>query len=140
MAEDRDGLDDDDGCPDNDLITFTDGGFETLKPIYFEFDSAVIKAESYPVVRAIAAALAAHGHVRQVEIGGHTDRPCRATYNLRLSQARATAVRAFLVGEGIGADRLAAEGYGETRPLDASPTAAAHVANRRVEFLILEAR
>ncbi|MBZ0232881.1 MAG: OmpA family protein, partial [Deltaproteobacteria bacterium] len=138
--ETRNGVADDDGCPDSDLVTFTDGGFETLKPIHFEFDSAIIKPESYPVVRAVAEALRAHGHIRRMEIGGHTDSRGSAAYNLALSRRRAAAVRQFLVDEGIAADRLESEGYGETRPLDDRKTDAAHARNRRVEFLILDDR
>ncbi len=138
-AETRNGVADDDGCPDTDLITFTDGGFETLQPIHFEFDSAVIEPASYPVVRAVAEALRAHGHIRRMEIGGHTDSRGSAAYNLRLSRARAAAVRRFLVDEGIDPRRLESEGYGESRPLDDRDTAAAWAKNRRVEFLILDA-
>ncbi len=137
-AENYNGVVDDDGCPDTDLITFTDGGFETLEPIHFEFDSAVIKAESYPVVRAVAAALSTHAHIRRMEVGGHTDRRGAAAYNLRLSRARAAAVKAFLVGEGIDADRLESEGYGETRAIDDRNAESAWAKNRRVEFLILD--
>ena len=136
--ETRNGVADDDGCPDNDLITFTGGGFETLKPIHFEFDSSVIKPESYPVVRAVAEALRAHAHIRRMEVGGHTDSRGSAAYNLALSRARAAAVRDFLVGEGVDADRLQSEGYGETRPLLDRATEAAYAQNRRVEFLIID--
>jgi outer membrane protein OmpA-like peptidoglycan-associated protein len=139
-AETRNGVEDDDGCPDNDLITFTDGGFETLKPIHFEFDSAVIKPESYPVVRAVAEALRTHAHIRRMEIGGHTDSRGSAAYNLTLSRERAAAVKAFLVDDGVDEHRLESEGYGETRPLLDRRTEAAYAQNRRVEFLILDAR
>jgi outer membrane protein OmpA-like peptidoglycan-associated protein len=139
-AENRNGVEDDDGCPDSDMITFTDGGFETLKPIHFEFDSAVIKPESYPVVRAVAEALRMHAHIARMEIGGHTDSRGSATYNLRLSRERAAAVKAFLVGEGIDPGRLESEGYGETRPLDPRDRETAWAKNRRVEFLILSTR
>jgi outer membrane protein OmpA-like peptidoglycan-associated protein len=138
--ETRNGIEDDDGCPDNDLITFTDGGFETLKPIHFEFDSAIIKPESYPVVRAVAEALRAHAHIQRMEIGGHTDSRGSAAYNLKLSRDRAAAVKKFLVDDGIDADRLESEGYGETRPIIDRRTEAAYAANRRVEFLILDDR
>jgi outer membrane protein OmpA-like peptidoglycan-associated protein len=140
LAENRNGIEDGDGCPESDLLSFTDGAIVTLKPIHFEFDSAVIKDESLPVVRAIADALHTHQQIRRMEIGGHTDSRGSAAYNLRLSQTRAAAVRAFLVGEGIAASRLVSEGYGETRPIDARSNAAAHDQNRRVEFLILDGR
>lgn len=138
--ETRNGVEDYDGCPDNDLITFTDGGFETLKPIHFEFDSAVIKEESYPVVRAVAEALRQHAHIERMEIGGHTDSRGSAAYNLKLSRERAAAVKKFLVDDGIDPDRLESEGYGETRPLLDRHTEAAYAQNRRVEFLILDPR
>jgi outer membrane protein OmpA-like peptidoglycan-associated protein len=138
QPETRNGVADDDGCPDNDLITFTDGGFETLQPIHFEFNSAVIQEQSYPVVRAVAEALRVHAQIERMEVGGHTDSRGSAAYNLKLSRDRAAAVRDFLVDEGIDAGRLAAEGYGETRPLDDRRTDAAYTRNRRVEFLILD--
>jgi outer membrane protein OmpA-like peptidoglycan-associated protein len=131
-------VEDDDGCPDNDMITMTDGSFETLKPIQFEFDSAVIKPESYPVVQAVADALKVHRQIKRMEIGGHTDSRGSAAYNLALSRRRAAAVRTFLEEAGIDAGRLESEGYGETRPLDLRHTQAAYDTNRRVEFLILE--
>ena len=135
--ENHNGNEDDDGCPDRDLVAFTGSTFDTLEAIHFEFDSAVIKPESYPVVRAVAAALRARPEVKHVEIGGHTDWQGSDAYNLRLSQARAEAVRAFLVDEGIEAARLEARGYGERRPLERGHTEAAAARNRRVEFVIL---
>jgi outer membrane protein OmpA-like peptidoglycan-associated protein len=135
--ETRNGIADDDGCPDTEMITFTDGALEILKPIHFEFDSDVIKPESYPVVDAVAGALRTHSQIRRLEIGGHTDSRGSAAYNLALSRRRAAAVRAYLDHAGINPGRLESEGYGETRPIDSRSTQAAHDKNRRVEFLIL---
>ncbi len=124
-------VDDDDGCPDRDMVSLSDGALEVLRPIHFEFDSAVIAEESFPVVRAVAKALRDHPQIHRLDIEGHTDSRGSAAYNLKLSRARAASVRDFLIGEGIAATRLTSEGYGESRPLGRD-----HDQNRRVEFLI----
>jgi outer membrane protein OmpA-like peptidoglycan-associated protein len=138
--ETRNGVEDFDGCPDNDMITFTEGGFETLKPIHFEFDSAVIKPESFPVVQAVADALQLHAQIRKMEIGGHTDSRGSAAYNLDLSRRRAAAVKQFLIDAGVEPSRIESEGYGETRPILDRRSEEAYARNRRVEFLILDDR
>ena len=68
------------------------------------------------------------------EIQGHTDSTGPETYNLRLSQRRAQAVRRFLVSKcGISASRLSARGYGEDRPVASNRTSQGRQRNRRVE-------
>jgi len=65
------------------------------------------------------------------EIDGHTDASGGAELNLTLSQARADAVRAYLIGQGVNPDRLEARGYGSTDL--AVPNDPKAAANRRVE-------
>lgn len=60
----------------------------------------------------------------------------RAT-NLALSEARANAVRAMLVGLGVDAGRLEAAGLGQTRPVAGNVTAEGRAQNRRVELVRL---
>lgn len=55
-------------------------------------------------------------------------------FNLKLSQARAQAAVDFLIGRGVDAGRLLAEGKGSSEPLDENNPEA----NRRTEFIILE--
>jgi outer membrane protein OmpA-like peptidoglycan-associated protein len=68
---------------------------------------------------------------RRFEIAGHTDKSGPADVNDRLSQARAEAVRRFLVDNGVDASRLVAKGYGFSRPAYAN---AFDPRNRRVEL------
>ncbi|MGB3624317.1 MAG: OmpA family protein [Henriciella sp.] len=72
-----------------------------------------------------------------IEIGGHTDARGAESFNQRLSQERADAVKAYLVERSVSEDRLRAVGYGETRPIDASQTTEAYARNRRTEFNVL---
>ena len=70
----------------------------------------------------------------KVEISGHTDNGGSYTRNVRLSLARAEAVRAYLIMRGVSADRLIARGYGPDRPTTSNATAAGRALNRRVEM------
>ena len=72
----------------------------------------------------------------RVAIEGHTDLRGDAPYNQALSQRRADAVRGWLVGRGVGAERINATGAGETRPVRTGNTEADHQSNRRVEIRI----
>jgi outer membrane protein OmpA-like peptidoglycan-associated protein len=110
----------------------------TFRNIYFEFNKADIKPESYPVLDSIAMFLKEYPNVK-VEIGGHTDSRGSDAYNLKLSQARAEAVRDYLIKvHNISPDRLIAKGYGERRlVVYPEKTEEDYQMNRRVEFTIL---
>src|SRR5699024_726239 len=55
--------------------------------------------------------------IEQVTVAGHTDRLGSASYNQRLSQKRAIAVKQALVAQGIYASSVQAHGYGSTQPV-----------------------
>ena len=86
---------------------------------------------------AVAAVLASYASLI-VEIQGHTDDTGAESWNMTLSQQRAEAVRAYLIEQGIAAERLTAVGYGYARPLVDGKTDQARAKNRRVEFVIVE--
>ncbi|MCG8420726.1 MAG: OmpA family protein [Proteobacteria bacterium] len=132
------GSEDDDGCPDRGRVVVTDTNIEILDKVYFEFNKAVIKSESFPILDAVAATLLGNPDILLIEIQGHTDSRGSDSYNLRLSDSRANAVREYLLGKEISPDRLQSQGYGETQPIDRRRNEAAFAKNRRVEFLILK--
>ncbi len=110
----------------------------TFRNIYFELNKADIKPESYPVLDSIALFLNEYPNVK-IEIGGHTDSRGSDEYNLKLSQARAKAVRDYLIKvHNISPERLIAKGYGKTRLLVyPEKSEQDYQMNRRVEFTIL---
>lgn len=108
------------------------------KAIHFEFDRAVIRPVSFPILDAVVDIMKAHSDVRKVRVEGHTDSKGSDPYNMRLSQRRVNAVREYMVSHGISGDRLIAVGYGETRPIASNDTDEGRAKNRRVEFTILE--
>ncbi len=55
---------------------------------------------------------------------------------MKLSQNRADAVRAYLVGQGLNAGTVTAQGFGKTRPVADNRTAAGRQQNRRVEMVV----
>lgn len=105
--------------------------------VFFDLDSATIKAESFRILDDVAATLENHTELRLVEVQGHTDDQGAEDYNLQLSQKRAEAVRKYLIGQGIEPDRLVARGYGEGQPLQPGTGEDAREVNRRVVFRIL---
>ena len=78
-----------------------------------------------------------------LEIGTHTDIRGNSSYNKKLSQKRAEAVKEFLIKNDIEASRIIAKGYGESQPLVKCKTEEActeedHEWNRRCEFTIIK--
>lgn len=82
----------------------------------FGFNSATLTMPQ-PRLDEIAAALTADASITDVDITGHADRLGSPRYNLALSERRATAVRDYLIGKGIGSGRLKAYGKGEANPV-----------------------
>jgi len=119
-------------------VVVTDTKIEILDKVYFEYNKAVIKSESFPILDAVAATLEGNPDIQLVEVQGHTDERGNDAYNLALSDKRAKAVVKYLTDKGIEADRLSGQGYGETQPIDQHHNESAWAKNRRVEFLILK--
>lgn len=118
------------GCP----ILFTpERAAVTLRGVTFESGRTVLRADSYSVLDLVAASLVANPDVR-IEVGGHTDNTGSAATNTNLSQARAEAVRAYLITKGVSADRMTARGYGSAQPVAPNTTASGRSQNRRVEL------
>jgi OmpA-OmpF porin, OOP family len=132
------GFEDEDGCPDRGRVVVTDTKIEILDKIYFEFDSDVIKSESFPILDAIVATLNGNPDIRLVEIQGHTDQRGSDAYNLDLSDRRAASVRRYLIEGGIDSGRLQSQGYGKRQLIDQRNNEEAWAKNRRVEFLIIK--
>ncbi|MFH1808361.1 MAG: OmpA family protein [Pseudomonadota bacterium] len=134
------GVEDEDGCPDKgrQIVIVTKEKIEITQQVYFDFGKATIEQRSHDLLKQVALTLKANAQISKIRIEGHTDDISSEEFNLELSQKRAEAVRDFLVAQGVEANRLEAQGFGESRPIDRRQTEAAREKNRRVEFNIVE--
>ena len=108
--------------------------------VYFDPNSTKVKPEYYDEIAKLAIYLKEHPNVK-VEIQGHTDRTPNSSYsyNIRLSQKRAEAVKRVLVERfGISPDRIIAKGYGFTKPIAPNDTPEGRAKNRRVEVVVIK--
>lgn len=105
-----------------------------LEGVNFDHDKAALREDAQPILDQAAEGLKEWGDVK-VEVAGYTDSKGKDQYNLKLSQRRAEAVRAYLISKGIAADRLTAKGFGETKPVADNKTAEGRFKNRRVELI-----
>jgi outer membrane protein OmpA-like peptidoglycan-associated protein len=126
-----------DGCPKKyQLVEVTQNKILIKQTIFFDFNKASIKPISYAVLVEVAQALNDHPNIK-IRVEGHTDSRGNAEYNRKLSQNRAESVRNFLIGQGIGPERMEAMGYGSTQPIADNRTEEGRTQNRRVEFIIV---
>jgi OOP family OmpA-OmpF porin len=110
-------------------------GSVALHGILFDTAQATIKSESKAELQAVGDLLKQEPALR-LEIQGHTDNVGTAASNKTLSEARAAAVRQYLVSTfSVPADRLTATGFGDTKPVGDNKTDAGRAQNRRVELV-----
>ncbi|MFI4933534.1 MAG: OmpA family protein [Caulobacterales bacterium] len=109
-------------------------GLIDLYGVYFDTDQTSIRQASATTLGEVAALLKSDPSLR-LEISGHTDNSGAKAHNMTLSEGRADAVVAWLVGQyAIDASRLVAKGYGDTKPVAPNDTPANMAKNRRVEL------
>jgi outer membrane protein OmpA-like peptidoglycan-associated protein/tetratricopeptide (TPR) repeat protein len=121
---------------DVELKNVAVGSIIVLKNIFFDFDKATLRPESTNELERLIKLLNDLPTLK-IEIGSHTDSKGSDDYNMKLSQARSESVVGYLVNHGIAKDRLQAQGYGETKPIDTNDTDEGRQNNRRSEFKIL---
>ena len=118
------------GCP----ILFTEARQPlVLKGVTFEPGRSKLRPDSYTILDLVATSLQNNADIN-VEIAGYTDNTGSVATNLRLSQARADAVRTYLAGKGVSPSRMVAKGYGPESPIASNATPDGRGLNRRVEL------
>jgi len=104
-----------------------------LNNIFFDFDKATLKPESYSELNRLADILKKNPDAK-TEIDGHTDNKGAHQYNLDLSRKRTQAVVDYLIAQGCAANMLSAKGFAESKPVASNDTEDGRAQNRRVEF------
>ena len=108
----------------------------TLADVLFDTDQAQLRSgDGMRGVQKLADILKQYPQ-HNVLIEGFTDSTGSNSHNQELSDRRANAVRTALLDTGIGADRIASRGYGQTFPVASNATAAGRQLNRRVEIIV----
>lgn len=115
-----------------------------IKMIYFDLDKSFIRKDAAFELEKILDVMK-ENPTMEIDVRSHTDCRQTAKYNMELSDRRAKSTIAWLVKNGIAADRLTGRGYGETQLVndcgceptnESSCTEEQHQANRRSEFII----
>ena len=106
-----------------------------LRTVYFDFDSAKLRADALDSLATNADWLKEHGDL-QLMIEGHCDEAGTPEYNQALGDRRAESVKATLAATGIDPERMATISYGKERPVCTESTEECHKMNRHVEFRI----
>ncbi len=123
------------GCPYYEKVVVKKDKIELKEKVYFAWDEARIEAVSFPLLADVSKAMSDNPSLR-VRIEGHTDSSGKDAYNQDLSDRRAAAVRDYVIAQGVAADRLVSQGFGESVPVGSNKTVQGREDNRRVEFVI----
>ena len=117
------------------LVPVKKGEVFIVKNLFFATNKTRILSRSEEALNDLYMYLARNPQVR-IKIIGHTDSVGKDEANQKLSDGRANEVMKDLIERGISADRLQAEGRGETQPIDTNDTEEGRQNNRRVEIEI----
>lgn len=103
--------------------------------VYFDYDKSNLTPEASNLIKE-AAARALANDVDTVVVSGHADRSGGSAYNQQLSERRGAVVRDALIANGIAADKIRMEAYGEDKPAKPTEDGVREPLNRRTEVTI----
>jgi len=107
----------------------------TLKGPNFAFDKAVLTADGERLLDQAVKTMQDNPSIT-VTCNGYTDSVGSDGYNLKLSERRADAARAYLLKKGVAATRVKSRGFGKAEPVASNATAEGRAENRRVEIVV----
>ena len=107
---------------------------QNVKDAFFDYDKSDIRPDAQQALMADAAFLQQHPNIR-FTVEGHCDERGSTEYNLGLGDRRATAVKSFLVQQGVSADRIRTISYGKEKPFCTEHTEDCWQQNRRGHFV-----
>jgi OOP family OmpA-OmpF porin len=121
---------------------FVNDRLELDEEVFFAYDQAELRPEGKKELDSIAQEYKDDGgNWAALKVQGHADERGPEPYNEKLSRRRAAAVKEYLASQGVPAEKLDVEAYGERRPeVPNADTRAEHQKNRRVEFVIVRAK
>lgn len=120
------------GCPE-----LTQFNFDT-KNIQFVTGTATLTSKGSAEVKKLVTILKAHPEILKIKIDGYTDNTGKSESNLKLSERRVDAVKAYLAKNGIDVTRVITQGHGDANPIGDNSTAEGRQQNRRVEVNVTE--
>ena len=133
-AETMNGYEDQDGCPDKKPeVALEKGKAIVLKGVNFASGSAKLMPNSKTILDTVVRTLTEETEI-EVEIRGYTDNTGSYEGNMKISQRRADAVKAYLVKNGIASERIKTKGFGPESPVADNKTREGRAKNRRIEF------
>ena len=111
-----------------------------INPIYFDLDKSFIRPDAQLELERVVRIMEKYPLLK-INLGSHTDSRASDSYNWSLSNRRAQSSKNWIVSQGIDANRINAQGYGETELVnkcsnDVICSEADHQLNRRTEFII----
>lgn len=118
------------------VIEYDPGTTFSFTNLQFETAKADLKAASYTHLKNLVEIMKRKKELK-IRIDGHTDSEGDESANQILSQKRAESVKNYLISQGIDTGRIAAKGFGESKPVADNTTPQGKAKNRRTEISIL---
>jgi outer membrane protein OmpA-like peptidoglycan-associated protein len=106
-----------------------------MSDVLFDTAQSTLKPDARERLMKVANILKTHPELK-ISIEGHTDSVGTNEYNQGLSERRASSVKSFLALQGVPAQMMTAQGFGEEQPVASNDSASGRQQNRRVELVV----